>query len=113
MKKYFLILFAALPLILSGCVESARYSPEEIKAFPQPMQEKIKHGEIAAGMTHQQVRYAWGAPNTINILTPSEEGKYREEWIYTKIGGFFKTQLIFVDGKLMHIVTNEPGVIKK
>lgn len=111
MRENLLVLFVLLLIIQSGCIGSARYSPDEIKGFPPLMQEHIKNSEVVAGMTTQQVRYAWGSPTTINILSSSEEGKYREEWIYTR-AGVFKTRLIFVDGKLTHIVTNEPGIIK-
>ncbi len=111
MKRNLLILVALL-LLQSGCVESVRYSPDEIKDFPPAVQEHIKLGEVVTGMTQQQVRFAWGSPATINILQPSEEGKYREEWVYTKVG-IFKTKLIFTDGKLTYIITNEPGIIKK
>ena len=106
------ILTSALSFSVLGCIDAVRYSPDEIKGFPQAIQENIKRGEIAPGMTQQQIRYAWGSPAEINVLKPSDDGKYREEWIYTKMG-ILKTQLIFVDGKLMHIISNEPGVIKK
>lgn len=106
------IMVSALCFSVLGCINSVRYSPDEIKGFPQSIQENIKRGEIAPGMTQQQIRYAWGSPAEINVLKPLEDNKYREEWIYTKIG-VLKTQLIFVDGKLMHIISNEPGVIKK
>jgi len=106
------IMTSAFCFSLSGCVDSIRYSPDEIKVFPPAVQENIKRGEIAPGMTQQQVRYAWGSPAEVNVLKPSDDGKYREEWIYTKIG-LLKTQLIFVDGKLVHIISNEPGVFKK
>lgn len=112
MRGNLLVLFVLLLIIQSGCIGSVRYSPDEIKGFPPPIQEHIKHSEVVAGMTTQQVRFAWGSPTTINILSPSEEGKYREEWLYTG-AGVFKTRLIFIDGKLTHIVTNEPGIIKE
>ncbi len=111
MKKSLVIFGALLLVIQLGCIESARYSPDEIKGFPQPIQDHIKHAEVATGMTQQQVRYAWGSPAAINILQPLEDGKYREEWTFTR-SGIFKTKLIFIDGKLTHIITNEPGVIK-
>jgi len=110
MKKGLLILFVFSFLIIQlGCIESARYSPDEIKEFPPATQEHIKIGKVVPGMTPQQVRYAWGSPANVNILKPSEEGKYREEWIYTRLG-IFKTRLIFIDGKLTYIITNEPGI---
>jgi len=100
-----------LILTLAGCVSDVRYSPDEIKAYPQTIQEQIMRGEIAPGMTQQQVRYAWGSPKEINVLKPTEDKKYREEWVYSRTG-ILKTRLTFVDGKLMHIISNEPGVIR-
>jgi len=104
------ILSSALCFSVLGCV-AVRYSPDEIKGFPPAIQENIKLGEVAPGMTQQQVRYSWGSPAEVNVLKPSDEGKYREEWVYTKIG-LLKTRLIFIDGKLTYIISNEPGVIK-
>jgi len=105
------VLSLALGSLFFGCISDVRYSPDEIKGFPQALQEHIKRGEIAPNMTQQQVRYAWGSPMEINVLKPSEDGKYREEWVYSRTG-LLKTRLTFVDGKLMHIISNEPGVIK-
>ena len=105
------IMTSALCFSVLGCIDSVRYSPDEIKGFPQAIQENIKHSEVAPGMTQQQVRYAWGSPAEVNVLKPLEDNKYREEWVYTR-SGILKTRLIFIDGKLMHIITNEPGVIK-
>ncbi len=104
------ILSSAFCFSVLGCV-AVRYSPDEIKGFPPAIQENIKLGEVAPGMTQQQVRYAWGSPAEVNVLKPSEDGKYREEWVYTRTV-ILKTRLIFIDGKLMYIISNEPGVIK-
>ncbi|MDI6744474.1 MAG: hypothetical protein QMD07_03750 [Thermodesulfovibrionales bacterium] len=106
------IMTSALCFSVLGCIDSVRYSPDEIKGFPPAIQENIKRGEIALGMTQQQIRYAWGSPAEINVLKPLEDNKYREEWVYTR-SWILKTRLIFIDGKLMHIISNEPGVIKK
>ena len=104
MKKCLLImLFSAFALwLLSGCTTAVRYSPEEIKDYPPDVQEQIKQGTVGAGMTTQQVRYAWGAPSTVNILTPAQDGKPREEWIYSS-SIFVTKRLLFVDGKLFDI----------
>lgn len=102
------ILFSA-----SGCSSSAvRYSPEEISSYPPVIQERIKNNELSPGMTVQQVRYSWGAPSEINAISPSDEGRPREEWIYSKMIGISKTRLIFVDGKLTIIISADPGVVK-
>ncbi len=104
MKRYlFLVLFLAFGLWwVSGCTPAVRYSPEEIRDYPPDVQEQIKQGDVAVGMTPTQVRYAWGAPSTVNILTPTPDGKPREEWIYSS-SIFVQRRLLFVDGKLFDI----------
>ncbi len=105
MKSHF---FFAMLLVLAfcfGCASSAvRYSPDEIKDYPPNVQESIRQGDVLMGMTTQQVRYALGSPATVNVLSPSLEGKPREEWIYTSSVGFVvKRRLLFVDGKLVDV----------
>ncbi len=90
-------------IMIMGCAKTARYSPEELKGFPPEIQEHIKSGEVVIGMTTQQVRYAWGAPSAINVLPPAEDGKIKEEWIYSKVGLFLDKRLLFIDGKLVDI----------
>lgn len=103
-KKGLLTIIAMLFLVvIAGCAKTARYSPEELKGFPPEIQEHIKSGEVVMGMTTQQVRYAWGSPSSINVLPPTEDGKMREEWIYSKIGLFLEKRLLFIDGKLVDI----------
>lgn len=105
-SRRFASIFALLLLgifITGGCAKTARYSPEELKAFPPEIQEHIKSGEVVIGMTTQQVRYAWGSPSAINILPPTEDGKMKEEWIYSKIGLFLDKRLLFIDNKLVDI----------
>ncbi|MBI4684825.1 MAG: hypothetical protein HY755_06465 [Nitrospirae bacterium] len=111
MKRSILLFLIFLLLVQIGCIAGVRYSPDEIKDFPPAIQERIRDGEVVTGMTLQQVRYAWGEPTYVNVLPPAEGGKYSEEWVYTKML-VFKTRLIFVDGKLTEIITNEPGVMR-
>jgi hypothetical protein len=106
MKIYFVC--AAFLIIaawsLSGCTSAVRYSPDEIKSYPPEIQQSIREGRVMMGMTTRQVRYALGAPATINVISPSLEGKPREEWIYsTGVGVFVKKRLVFVDGRLVDI----------
>ena len=101
----------AAALVSGGCASYARYSHDEIKDFPLEVQEKIIKGEIMPGMTPQQVRYAWGSPSSVFTLEP-EGGKQREQWIYSTAAGIFKTRLTFIDGKLVYIVSSEPGRVK-
>ncbi|PKL52426.1 MAG: hypothetical protein CVV37_01195 [Nitrospira bacterium HGW-Nitrospira-1] len=110
-KKYFLVAGAVLLISLSACAKSIRYSQEEIKNFSPTIQERIKNKEIAVGMTKLQVRYAWGGPDNVIVLPPSENGKERIEWVYEKLH-FFKSRLIFTDDKLTEIISTEPGITK-
>ena len=106
MKKAILIVSVLLFFLLQvGCAKSIRYSADEIKDFPPEIQEHVKKGEVMPGMTPQQVRYAWGAPDSIRNLEPLD-GKTREEWIYSAKGvmGVIATKLLlFLDGKLIYI----------
>jgi hypothetical protein len=105
MKKAILVVSVVLFFLQVGCAKSVRYSADEIKDFPPSIQEHIKKGEVLLGMTPQEVRYAWGAPDSARMLEPLD-GKTREEWIYsTKAGmGVIGTKLLlFFDGKLIYI----------
>ncbi len=107
--KVFISLLVAL--FLASCAsQGVRYTYEEIKSYPPDVQERIVKGEIALGMTKEQVRYAWGPPSSTRILTP-EKGKQREEWIYSSSLGLLKSRLIFVDGKLTYIISNEQRIV--
>lgn len=94
------IIFVILLLFsLSGCATGVKYTVEEIKDYPEPIQTSIKKGEVVMGMTSAQVRYAWGMPDMVS--TSYEGGKHRELWIYTSFLGLSKsTYLFFEDGKL-------------
>lgn len=108
MKKLIALLVS---LFIAGCASSGvRYTYEEIKNYPPEIQERIAKGEIALGMTKEQVRYAWGNPSSTRVLTP-EKGKPREEWIYSSSLGLLKSRLIFVDGKLTYIISNEQRIV--
>ncbi|MDI6890781.1 MAG: hypothetical protein QMC83_07590 [Thermodesulfovibrionales bacterium] len=111
MKNAILLALALLLLLGVGCTKSIRYSEEEIKGFPPNIQEHIKKGEVTPGMTQSQVRYSWDAPNSVRTLAPSEDGKSREEWVYERFK-VFKTRLIFTDGKITEIISNDPGIRK-
>jgi len=105
MKKTLLAIFALLLIMQFGCTKAVRYTEDEIKNYPQNIQDHIRKGEINLGMSKEQVRYAWGSPDSIKFLEPFEE-KIREEWIYTQMGtlGVVGTKLLFFfDGKLLYI----------
>ena len=110
MKKAIFLVLSLLVLLGAGCTKSVRYSEEEIRGFPIDVQERIRNGEISLGMTQYQVRYAWGSPDSVIVLAPSEDGKNREEWVYGKFVGVFKTRLIFTDGKITEMISNDPAI---
>lgn len=105
MKKYLLYASLFIPTLwsFSGCATNIRYTAEEIKDYPPAVQQQIKQGDVAIGMTTQQVRYSWGSPSTVNVISPTQDGKPREEWIYSSLGVFMKRRLLFIDGKLADV----------
>jgi len=110
MKKAIFLVLSLLVLLGAGCTKSVRYSEEEIRGFPIDVQEHIRNGAVTLGMTQSQVRYAWGAPDSVIVLAPTEDGKNREEWVYGKFAGAFKTRLIFTDGKITEMISNDPAI---
>lgn len=104
MKKLLWVIFIASAAgLFSSCVSHVRYTPEEIRDYPPYIQEQIGRGEISIGMTTQQVRYSLGAPATVNVISPTPDGKQKEEWIYSKMSVFMKRRLLFIDGKLVDV----------
>jgi outer membrane protein assembly factor BamE (lipoprotein component of BamABCDE complex) len=105
MKNTVIVILAVLFLLQIGCTKAIRYSEDEIKGFSPNVQENIRKGQIDLGMTQEQVRYAWGGPDSIKMLEPFE-GKPREEWIYSSAGtmGVIGTKLLlFYNNKLIFI----------
>ena len=105
MKKVLFFVLASLFVLQVGCTKSVRYTEEEIKGFPAGVQENIRKGQVDLGMSQQEVRYAWGSPDSIRFL-PSYEGKAREEWTYATSGtmGVISNKvLLFLNGKLIYI----------
>jgi outer membrane protein assembly factor BamE (lipoprotein component of BamABCDE complex) len=103
MKKALLLILVLSFLLQVGCTKSIRYTEEEIKAYPANVQDNIRKAQIDLGMKPEQVRYAWGSPDSIKILDPFE-GKAREEWMYSSVLGVVGTKiLLFYDGKLIYI----------
>jgi uncharacterized protein YneF (UPF0154 family) len=96
------VLVVLMAWSFGGCASTARYSQDEIKDYPPAVQENIQQGMVSIGMTPQQVRYAWGAPSTINVLPPTENGKKKEEWLYSS-ALVMKKRLLFIEDKLVDI----------
>jgi hypothetical protein len=110
MKKAIFLVLSLLVLLGAGCTKSVRYSEDEIRGFPIDVQEHIRNGAVTLGMTQTQARYAWGAPDSVIVLVPTEDGKNREEWVYGKFVGVFKTRVIFTDGKITEMISNDPAI---
>ncbi|MCK4910199.1 MAG: hypothetical protein KAR83_01090 [Thermodesulfovibrionales bacterium] len=98
-----LLLAAAAVLVISCVGDGVRYSPYELQAFPQSVQEQIKNGEVALGMSQQAVRFSWGAPKLI-VIKDEIKDAYTEEWVYTR-WRVNVTKLVFSDGKLSGIIS--------
>ena len=100
------ILFAILIIFLQfGCTKSVRYTEAEIADYSPTAQDQIRKGQIALGMTKEQVRYAWGSPDSTRFL-PAFEGKAREEWTYSSIRALNVVTskiLFFYEGRLIYI----------
>jgi uncharacterized protein YneF (UPF0154 family) len=100
------IVFAILIIFLQlGCTKSIRYTEAEIADFPPTTQDQIRKEQIALGMTKEQVRFAWGSPDSTRFL-PSFEGKSREEWTYSTMRALNVVTskiLFFYDGRLIYI----------
>jgi len=105
MRKGLFFFLVCLFVLQIGCTKSVRYTEEEIKGFPPAVQDNIRKSQIDLGMTQQQVRYAWGSPDSIRFLPPYD-GKAREEWTYSTAGtmGVISNKiLLFIDNKLIYI----------
>lgn len=105
MRKILLVVLVVVFISAVGCTKAVRYTEDEIKGYPDSVQEQIRKGVIDLGMTKDQVRYAWGAPGSIKILDPYE-GKSREEWIYDQqatMGVLGTKILFFYEGKLLYV----------
>jgi hypothetical protein len=106
-RTLFLVLMTLILALIfqAGCTKSVRFTEAEIKDYPPKIQEDVRKGQVELGMTQQQVRYAWGSPDSIKFLQPYE-GKSREEWIYSQpatLGVVGTKILLFYDGKLMYV----------
>ncbi len=105
MKHACAFLFIFFVVFTAGCTQAIRYTEEEIKDYPQAIQDHIRKGQIDLGMTPEQVRYAWGPPDVVKFLSPYD-GKSREEWSYSSKGslGVVKSNiLVFYDRQLIYI----------
>jgi outer membrane protein assembly factor BamE (lipoprotein component of BamABCDE complex) len=105
MRRFLFVTAALLLFLQTGCTQSIRYTEEEIKGYQPRIQEDIRKGQIEPGMTQEQVRYAWGSPDSITKLE-AFESKSREEWLYSHpftLGVVGSKLLVFFDGRLIYI----------
>lgn len=91
---------------------AVRYTPDEIKTYSPDIQQEIISGEVVSGMTPQQVRYAWGGPDSVGPAAGTAgSGPAREQWVYSS-GVLCRTTLIFSDGKLFGVARANGALAK-
>jgi len=101
-------IISLLLLAVAGCAPKAglRFTYVEIEGYPLELQEKIRTGEAAIGMTPVQVRYALGAPDNARTFSP-EDGRIAEEWSYASGMGLSKKLIVFENGTVVKIETEK------
>lgn len=81
-NKWVVIVSAAI--MAAGCVSTPERrilkEPGVFAAFPAPVQDKVRRGEIDVGFTRDMVRLAMGAPHQLQSRTT--EAGVTEIWIY-------------------------------
>jgi hypothetical protein len=102
MRKLVVSLLVAF--VIAACAPSIRYTLSELEGLSPQMQERIKRGEVAKGMTFQEVRYAWGAPNRVIVKGADAQGRFIEVWIFAPARVFGK-KVVFADGKVIEAYT--------
>jgi len=101
-----IVLWVAV-LALAGCAGGGlRYTYFEIEPYPEEVRESIRRGEVMIGMTPAAVRYALGAPERSRTISPGE-GRIQEEWMYRSNLGLKKVFVVFENGEVVRIETEE------
>lgn len=108
MKKYWLIAAIIPILLVQACVTPQGRRQDYVDEHTDLSSEisaSILKGEIAEGMTMEDVRAAWGDPER-DTLSLTESGKQQIWSYYTPIGRFKEGTVIltFVGGKLVNLV---------
>lgn len=109
MKKTMLIsIVAASCLLITACLPQAglRFTYVEIESFPQNIRESIKKKEAVLGMTPVQVRYSLGPPGLARTFS-SGKNEILEEWTYRSVVTMKKVYVIFQDGQVVKIETEQ------
>jgi len=78
----------------------------EIEAYPTNVQEAIRNQEVLIGMTPMQVRYALGPPESARTFSP-RQNEIAEEWTYRSVMKMKKVYLVFEEGKVSKISTEQ------
>ncbi len=103
-------LLSGLTLIAGpGCAPPKprlRFTYMEIEAYPTNVQEAIRNQEVLIGMTPMQVRYALGPPESARTFSP-RQNEIAEEWTYRSVMKMKKVYLVFEEGKVSKISTEQ------
>ncbi len=108
MKKTTFAAMLSVACLLTACLPQAglRFTYIEIENFPKNIQESIKKKEAVVGMTPVQVRYALGPPIVARTFS-SEKEEILEEWTYKSVMTMKKIYVIFKDGRVVKIETEQ------
>lgn len=93
----------------AGASSAIRYTPQEIKDYPEHIKQLIVAGKLSTGMTPQQVRNSWGSPEGVSSYKDSS-GRTKEEWIYAS-SALCRVTLVFSEGKLQGVIRTE-GIVR-
>lgn len=108
MKKTMFVSIVAIACLFTACMPQAglRFTYVEIESFPQAIRKSIKKKEAVLGMTPVQVRYALGSPRVARTFS-SEKEEILEEWTYRSVVTMKKVYVIFQDGQVVKIETEQ------
>ena len=110
MKKYGLIVIILSLIFLQACVTPQTRRQDYVDEHPDlsaDISSSILKGEIAKGMSREDVRAAWGDPERETLSLTENENQNQEIWsYYTPVGRFTEGTVIltFMDGKLINLV---------
>jgi len=107
---FFLVFLAGATIFVGpGCAPpkpGLRYTYMEIETYPTDVQEAIRNREVLIGMTPEQVRYALGAPESARTFAP-RQNEIAEEWTYRSVMQMKTVYLVFEQGKVSKISTEQ------
>jgi len=110
---WFLLTLAQAAVLLSiGCTPpkpGLRFTYIEIEKYPAEIQEAIRKKEVIIGMTPIQVRYALGPPESARTFSP-RENDIAEEWTYRSVMEMKTVYVVFEEGKVSRVSTEQRRV---